>query len=165
MFYGVIGARSSQKPLGTDQYRAPETVYGVYNTRSQLCHELHKYAGWNYEKKSDNFSIGCIFFEMFFGKPLFIPCGRSAYWYPYEKTVMFDAVLGPYPRYLMRAVSASYPMSFDAGGMGTAYEGDGVAECVKDFARQSVDLGVSIFIRIPHSVANHPHLRLGTVSH
>ena len=92
---------------------------------------------------------------MFFGKPLFIPCDRSPYWYPYEKTVMFDAVLGPYPYYLTRAVSASYPMSFDADGMGAAYEGVGVGECVKDFARQSVDLWVSTFIWIPHSATNY----------
>jgi len=51
----------------------------------------------DYSNASDIFSIGCIIAELVKGAPLFPVCGQSQ-WYRYrrEKTVLFNAIIGPF---------------------------------------------------------------------
>ena len=80
---------------------------------------------------------------MFFGRPMFFPCsGQNGNpWYPFEKTFMFDAVLGPYPFQLKQLVNDSYPGSFESGAMGGVRE-DKVPLYIQDFGSDSVGLWV-----------------------
>ncbi|KDR81284.1 hypothetical protein GALMADRAFT_208067 [Galerina marginata CBS 339.88] len=98
LYYGAVGAEDS-RGVGVDQYRAPELIYGMRR------HE-----------KTDTFSLGCIMFELWTGLALIPPCQPGPL-YRRDKTIAFDAVLGPFSDALIRDIRACYrgPFRFSDG--------------------------------------------------
>ena len=78
---------------------APEVVFGW-----KLCHE------------SDLFSVGCVVAELLLDRPLFpscegLPCSV------YQKTFLFQAVLGILPPSMIERLRSEFPGWFDAYGL------------------------------------------------
>ncbi|KDR72130.1 hypothetical protein GALMADRAFT_143453 [Galerina marginata CBS 339.88] len=78
VFFGGV-ATGGDREIGTDQYRAPEMVFG-----------------WVSKFRTDNFSIGCVIWEMFVDSALFHPCRKGPF-YVQEKAHQFVARLGEFP--------------------------------------------------------------------
>ncbi|PPQ76269.1 hypothetical protein CVT26_009843 [Gymnopilus dilepis] len=78
VFFGDA-ATSRDASRGDERYRAPEVVFG-----------------WVSKYRTDNFSVGCVFWEMLKGRPLFPPCPEGQY-HVKAKAHMYRALLGDYP--------------------------------------------------------------------
>ncbi|PPQ96721.1 hypothetical protein CVT26_010274 [Gymnopilus dilepis] len=85
VFLGDAGVTLDQN-AGTDQYRAPELVFG-----------------WVSKFRTDNFSIGCVLWELVLLKPLFAACEPGSL-YARAKAHMYSAVLGPFTREMRQQI-------------------------------------------------------------
>ena len=72
-----------------------------------------------------------------------MPCSQTNLWYEHEKSLMFEAVLGPYTDKLLQCISVSNPGIVDMNNEGALYNGPGVAEYILDFVAESVELQAS----------------------
>ncbi|PPQ82348.1 LOW QUALITY PROTEIN: hypothetical protein CVT26_013210, partial [Gymnopilus dilepis] len=96
-------AITPDRNIGTDQYRAPEVVF-VIHTASRYQNTYQISLGWASKCRSDNFSIGCVMWELLKGRPLFLPCEQEGN-YVKAKTHAFKAVLGYFPRQMRERAS------------------------------------------------------------
>ncbi|PPQ81767.1 hypothetical protein CVT26_007108 [Gymnopilus dilepis] len=95
VFYGSAGVRS-EKSVGTDQYRAPELVFG-----------------WASKFRTDAFSVGCVLFEMLVGRPLLPPC-HGEHSYVVAKAHLFQSALGEFPADIVYRVSLMHEGIFNS---------------------------------------------------
>ncbi|PPQ74586.1 hypothetical protein CVT26_007806 [Gymnopilus dilepis] len=95
VFYGDVGSRTD-RDVGTDQYRAPELVFG-----------------WASRSGTDTFSIGCVFSELLTGRPMFPPCSEEEL-YVLAKAHVFEAVLGEFPPDVVHSVSFMHQGLFNS---------------------------------------------------
>ncbi|PPQ97065.1 hypothetical protein CVT26_001247 [Gymnopilus dilepis] len=103
VFYGSAGVRT-ERTIGTDQYRAPELIFGEFGRR---------FKGWASKFRTDAFSIGCVFSEMLIGRPLFPPCDGEAF-YVVAKAHLFQSTLGDFPADVIHRVSLMHEGVFDS---------------------------------------------------
>ncbi|PPQ74739.1 hypothetical protein CVT26_005071 [Gymnopilus dilepis] len=113
-FYGEAGT-SRGGLVGADQYRAPEIVYG-----------------WGGGRRSDNFSIGCLFWEMLKGAALFPPCNDERL-YVKAKTHMFAAILGDLPSDMVSRIQIAHKGIFCDGYRCELTNVDDLSEVVRDY--------------------------------
>ncbi|PPR02113.1 hypothetical protein CVT26_008843 [Gymnopilus dilepis] len=95
VFYGDAGVRTD-RAAGTDQYRAPELVFG-----------------WTSKTRTDTFSVGCVFSELLTGHPMFPSCSQEDS-YVLAKAHLFEAVLGDFPPDIVYRVSLTHNGLFDS---------------------------------------------------
>ncbi|PPQ84758.1 LOW QUALITY PROTEIN: hypothetical protein CVT26_014017, partial [Gymnopilus dilepis] len=89
VFHGDA-AIAGDRNIGTDQYRAPEVVLG-----------------WASKFRTDNFSIGCVMWELIKGHALFPPCEEERN-YIKAKIHAFKAVLGYFPRQMRERAALTH---------------------------------------------------------
>ncbi|PPQ79246.1 hypothetical protein CVT26_000821 [Gymnopilus dilepis] len=93
-FYGQAALLDSI-PVGTDQYCAPEIVFGI-----------------GAMEESDVFSVGCVVADLIFRHSLF-PAVADGPLYKHEKAILYDALLGPFPLTAKEDIRLRCPGVFD----------------------------------------------------
>ncbi|PPR00588.1 hypothetical protein CVT26_009863 [Gymnopilus dilepis] len=120
VFLGDAGVALDQS-AGSDQYRAPELVFG-----------------WVSKFRTDNFSIGCVLWELIVLRPLFAACEPGGI-YARAKAHMYSAVFGPFTREMRQQI-----MHFNQGIFRTdSSEVDGLQDMpqnIKEFVATAPSL-------------------------
>lgn len=97
---------------GTDQYRAPEVIFGEASEGYLPVLMVPCFLDHRATYATDCFSLGCLLGEIATGLALFPPCERGPL-YEREKALLFNAISGPFSQAAAARIETVFPRTFD----------------------------------------------------